>query len=63
MAQRKHTTIAAHPGEILRTEFMEPTGISACQLAKALYFPGVYEVVREQRVISGVPDQRRRSLP
>ena len=52
MAQRKVKTIAAHPGQILRTEFLEPMGISAYQLAKALLFPGIYEIVREQRAIS-----------
>jgi addiction module HigA family antidote len=52
MAQQKQKTIAAHPGEILRTEFMEPMGITAYQLAKALHFPGIYEIVREQRAIS-----------
>ena len=52
MAQRKHKTIAVHPGEILRTEFLEPMGISTYQLAKALHFPGAYELVREQRAIS-----------
>ncbi len=52
MAQRKLKTLAAHPGEILRTEFLEPMQISAYQLAKALHFPGIYEVVREQRAIS-----------
>ncbi len=52
MAQRKQKTIASHPGEILRTEFMEPMGITAYQLAKALHFPGIYEIVREQRAIS-----------
>jgi antitoxin HigA-1 len=52
MAQRKHKAIAAHPGEILRTEFMEPMGIAAYQLAKVLHFPGIYEIVREQRAIS-----------
>ena len=52
MAPRKHKTIAAHPGEILRTELLEPMGISAYQLAKALHFPGIYEIVREQRAIS-----------
>ena len=52
MARRKGRTIAAHPGEILRTEFMEPIGITAYQLAKALHFPGIYEIVREQRGIS-----------
>jgi len=52
MAQRKQKTVAAHPGEILRTEFIEPMGITAYQLAKALHFPGIYEIVREQRAIS-----------
>jgi addiction module HigA family antidote len=52
MAQQRRKTIAAHPGEILRTEFLEPMGISAYQLAKALHFPGIYEIVREQRAIS-----------
>jgi addiction module HigA family antidote len=43
---------AVHPGEILRTEFMEPMGLSAYALAKALSFPGIYEVVRGDRAIS-----------
>jgi len=43
---------AIHPGEILKTEFMEPMGLSAYALAKALNFPGIYEVVREERAIS-----------
>ena len=43
---------AVHPGEILKTEFMEPEGLSAYALAKALKFPGVYEVVRGDRAIS-----------
>jgi addiction module HigA family antidote len=52
MAHRKGKTLAAHPGEILRTEFMQPLGITAYQLAKALHFPGIYEIVREERGIS-----------
>jgi len=52
MTRQKQEPIAAHPGSILRTEFMEPMGITAYQLAKALHFPGVYEIVREQRAIS-----------
>jgi addiction module HigA family antidote len=52
MARRKSPTIAAHPGEILRTEFMEPMGITAYQVAEALHCPGIYEIVREQRAIS-----------
>jgi addiction module HigA family antidote len=43
---------AVHPGEILKTEFMEPMGISAYALAKAIGFPGIYEVVRKERAIS-----------
>ena len=43
---------AIHPGEILKTEFMEPMGMSAYVLAKALHFPGIYEVVRGDRAIS-----------
>jgi antitoxin HigA-1 len=43
---------AVRPGEILKTEFMEPMGVSAYALAKALGFPGIYEVVREERAIS-----------
>jgi addiction module HigA family antidote len=43
---------AVHPGEILKTEFMEPMGVSAYALAKALSFPGIYEVVRGDRSIS-----------
>ena len=52
MPRRKQQTIAAHPGEILRTEFMEPMGITAYQLAKALHLPGIYEIARGQRSIS-----------
>jgi addiction module HigA family antidote len=43
---------AIHPGEILKTEFMESMGVSAYALAKALEFPGIYEVVRGDRAIS-----------
>ena len=52
MTSRKQKPIAAHPGAILRTEFIEPMGITAYQLAKALHFPGIYEIVREHRAIS-----------
>lgn len=31
---------------------MDPMGVSAYALAKALNFPGIYEVVREERAIS-----------
>jgi addiction module HigA family antidote len=43
---------AVHPGEILKTEFMEPMGLNTYELAKALNFPGVYEVVRGERAIN-----------
>ena len=49
---RSKKVFAVHPGEILKTEFMESMGISAYQLAKALNFPGIYEVVRGDRAIS-----------
>ena len=49
---RSRKVFAVHPGEILKTEFMEPMGVSARQLAKALSFPGIYEVVRGDRAIS-----------
>jgi addiction module HigA family antidote len=49
---RARKIFAVHPGEILKTEFMEPMGVSAYALAKALSFPGIYEVVRGDRAIS-----------
>jgi antitoxin HigA-1 len=49
---RSRKVFAVHPGEILKTEFMEPMGVSAYELAKALSFPGIYEVVRGERAIS-----------
>ena len=52
MARKKNKVFAVHPGEILKTEFMGPMGISAYALAKALLFPGVYEIVRGDRAIS-----------
>lgn len=44
----------AHPGKILREEIMEPVGITARALAKALHVPSskVNDVVREKRAIS-----------
>ena len=43
-----------HPGKILREEFMEPVGLSAYALAKALVvpLPRVNDIVREKRAIS-----------
>ena len=49
---RARKVFAIHPGEILKTEFMEPMGVSAYELAKALSFPGIYEVVRGGRAVS-----------
>jgi addiction module HigA family antidote len=43
---------AVHPGEILKTEFMKPMGVSTYELAKALNFPGIYEVVRGERAVN-----------
>ncbi len=44
---KSRKVFAAHPGEILKTGFMQPMGLSAYELAKALNFPGIYDVVRE----------------
>jgi antitoxin HigA-1 len=49
---KSRKVFAIHPGEILKTEFMQPMGVSAYLLAKALNFPGIYEVVRGDRAIS-----------
>src|SRR5260370_32169563 len=48
---RSRKVFAVHPGEILKTEFTEPMGVSAHALAKALSFPGIYQVVRGDRAI------------
>lgn len=44
----------AHPGKILREEFMEAVGLSAYALAKSLGvpLPRVNDIVREKRAIS-----------
>jgi len=49
---KSRKVFAIDPGEILKTEFMDPMGVSAYALAKALNFPGIYEVVRGERTIS-----------
>jgi addiction module HigA family antidote len=49
---RSRKIFAVHPGEILKTEFMEPMGVTSYELAKTLSFPGIYEVVRGDRAIS-----------
>jgi antitoxin HigA-1 len=50
----------SHPGEILRTQFMEPQGLSASALAIRLHVPAprVNDIVRERRGIS--PDSALR---
>jgi addiction module HigA family antidote len=47
-------TFAIHPGEILRTEFMEPFGLTAYRLAKDLSVPAprVNDIVRCKRSIT-----------
>jgi len=52
---KSRKVFAVHPGEILKTEFMGPMGLSAYELAKALNFPGIYDVVRGDRAISADP--------
>lgn len=54
------TTPAVHPGAILRTQFMEPHGLSASGLAIRLHVPAprVNDIVRERRGIS--PDSALR---
>ena len=49
---KSRKVFAVHPGEILKTEFMEPMGLRASELAKAFNFPGIYDVVRGDRAIS-----------
>ena len=49
---KSRKVFAIHPGDILKTEFMEPMNVSAYALAKALNFPGIYEVIRGERAIS-----------
>ena len=45
---------AIHPGDILRTEFMEPMGLSTYRLAKELHvpLPRINDIVRGKRSIS-----------
>ena len=43
--------VCGSPGEILKTEFMEPMGVSLCT-GEGPRFPGIYEVVRGDRAIS-----------
>ena len=49
---------AVHPGEILRTQFMEKHGLSASALAMHVPAPRVNDIVRERRGVS--PDSALR---
>lgn len=46
--------IRTHPGEVLREEFLEPLGLSARRLAKALGVPGnrISDLARERRDVT-----------
>lgn len=46
--------LPTHPGEILFTEFMEPSGITECALAKAIDVPQtrIGDIVHGRRPIS-----------
>jgi addiction module HigA family antidote len=50
---------AVHPGEVLRTEFLEPLKMSVYALAKALHLPAprINDIVLEKRGIT--PDGLR----
>jgi antitoxin HigA-1 len=52
MSKARKKVFAVHAGEILKSEFMDPMGITAYELSKTLNFPGIYEVVRGKRSIS-----------
>lgn len=43
-----------HPGEVLKEEYLEPLGITAAALARALHVsaPTVNDIVRERRNVS-----------
>ena len=47
-------TESIHPGEILRTEFLEPLGLSQNRLALDLHVPAhrISEIVRGKRRVS-----------
>ena len=51
----KNTAEPPHPGEVLRKDFMEPCGLSATALAKALGVtpPRVNDIVLKRRGITG----------
>ena len=54
MAGKKNGMRPVHPGEVLREDFLVPSGKSANALAKALHVPAprINDIVRERRGIS-----------
>lgn len=51
----KNTTQPPHPGEVLRADFMEPCGLSATALAKALGVtpPRINDILLKRRGVTG----------
>ena len=54
MTEEERVYPPIHPGELLREVFLEPMGITAYELAKAIDVPPprVYDIMREKRGIS-----------
>lgn len=54
MAVASKKTVAIHPGEILREEFMKPLKVSSYELARELHLtvPRVNDIVLERRSIT-----------
>lgn len=54
MAGKKNGMRPVHPGEVLREDFLIPSGLSANALAKALHVPAprINDVVLERRGIT-----------
>lgn len=52
--QEKRVRPPVHPGRVLELEFLEPLGMTAYQLAKAIGVmpPRVYEIVHGERSVS-----------
>ena len=54
MPRKSKIRISTHPGEILRSEFMEPLGLSARALAAILDVPPnrLTEIIKERRGVT-----------
>jgi addiction module HigA family antidote len=52
--EKIHFAYSIHPGDILKTEFMEPLGLSSYRLAKDLHVfaPRINDLVRGKRSIT-----------